>query len=163
MTAASSKLQQTVHRADASISHRSLGAGPAAVGEAGVLLQHQLCKQLIEKVEAAGTGKMASPSGQADLLEYIDFRSVECLNQQPAHPIGNALKQVRTDKKCRAGVKSQVTQLSLLQGYRDDQGLYLESDTDEQLLIHIPFNQGTCKLHYIILALHVGLISHHTM
>ena len=30
----------------------------------------------------------------------------------------------------------------MLQGYRDDQGLYLESDTDEQLLIHIPFSQG---------------------
>ena len=31
----------------------------------------------------------------------------------------------------------------MTQGYRDDQGLYLESDTDEQLLMHIPFNQGT--------------------
>ncbi|GAB4818609.1 hypothetical protein N2152v2_005655 [Parachlorella kessleri] len=28
-----------------------------------------------------------------------------------------------------------------LQGYREDDGLLLESDTDEQLLIHIPFNQ----------------------
>lgn len=67
-------------------------------------------------------------SGQADLLEYIDFRSVECLNQHPAHPIGNALKQ----------------------GYRDDQGLYLESDTDDQLLIHIPFNQAV-KLNLLVI------------
>lgn len=29
-----------------------------------------------------------------------------------------------------------------LQGYRDDDGLFLESDTDEELLIHIPFTQG---------------------
>ena len=38
-------------------------------------------------------------SAQADLLEYIDFKSVECLNQQPAHPIGNALKQVSSVAK----------------------------------------------------------------
>ena len=35
--------------------------------------------------------------------------------------------------------------MQVSQGYREDDGLYLESDTDEQLLIHIPFNQG--KLH----------------
>ena len=29
--------------------------------------------------------------------------------------------------------------------YREDDGLYLESDTDEQLLIHVPFNSA-CKL-----------------
>lgn len=31
---------------------------------------------------------------------------------------------------------------SIQQGYREDAGLYLESDTDEQLLVHIPFNQA---------------------
>lgn len=36
------------------------------------------------------------------------------------------------------------------QGYRDDAGIVLESDTDEQLLIQIPFQQGalsnaTCR------------------
>ena len=29
-----------------------------------------------------------------------------------------------------------------LQGYREDDGLLLESDTDEQILIHIPFQQA---------------------
>lgn len=36
-------------------------------------------------------------AAQADLLEYVDFRAVECLNQQPAHAIENALKQVPPD------------------------------------------------------------------
>ena len=34
------------------------------------------------------------------------------------------------------------SQAKLLQGYREDDGLYLESDTDDQLLIHIAFSQG---------------------
>ena len=65
---------------------------------------------------------------QRDLLELIEFSSLECLNQQPAHGIENALKQ----------------------GYREDDGLYLESDTDEQLLVNIRFNQSV-KLSSIIL------------
>lgn len=59
-------------------------------------------------------------AAQTDLLDYIDWSCVECLNQQPSHAAANALKQ----------------------GYRDDDGVYLESDADEQLLIHIPFNQA---------------------
>ena len=37
-----------------------------------------------------------------------------------------------------------------MQGYREDDGLFLESDTDEQLLIHIPFNTA-CKLSGLII------------
>lgn len=37
-----------------------------------------------------------------------------------------------------------------IQGYREDNGLYLESDADEQLLLYIPFNQ-VVKLHSLII------------
>ncbi|KAL0429514.1 UNVERIFIED_CONTAM: PITH domain-containing protein [Sesamum radiatum] len=63
---------------------------------------------------------------QVDLLDFVDWSSVECLNQKNSHSLPNALKQ----------------------GYREDEGLILESDADEQLLIYIPFNQ-VVKLHSI--------------
>lgn len=56
----------------------------------------------------------------ADLSACIDFRNVECLNSKPGKGFENVLKQ----------------------GYREDDGLILESDTDEQILIHIPFQQS---------------------
>ncbi|KAH6794243.1 PITH domain protein [Perilla frutescens var. hirtella] len=65
---------------------------------------------------------------QVDLLEFIDWSSVECLNQNSSHSLPNALKQ----------------------GYREDDGLNLESDADEQLLIYIPFNQ-VVRLHSIVI------------
>ena len=37
-----------------------------------------------------------------------------------------------------------------VQGYREDNGLHLESDADEQLLLFIPFNQ-VVKLHSLII------------
>lgn len=61
-----------------------------------------------------------------DLLDFVEMASVECLNQKPEHSVSNALQQ----------------------GPREDDGLHLESDTDEQLLIHIPFNQGV-KIHSV--------------
>ncbi|KAL6638037.1 hypothetical protein ACP70R_025609 [Stipagrostis hirtigluma subsp. patula] len=64
------------------------------------------------------------PRGQVDLVDFIDWSGVECLNQDSSHNIVNALKQ----------------------GYREDDGLYLASDADEQLLIYIPFTQ-VVKLH----------------
>eukprot|EP00252_Welwitschia_mirabilis_P018130 TRINITY_DN40351_c0_g1_i1.p1 TRINITY_DN40351_c0_g1~~TRINITY_DN40351_c0_g1_i1.p1 ORF type:complete len:191 (+),score=30.92 TRINITY_DN40351_c0_g1_i1:160-732(+) len=68
------------------------------------------------------------PRGQVDLLEFIDWQSVECLNENHAHCVANALKQ----------------------GYREDDGLYLESDADEQLLIYVPFTQ-VVKLHSLLI------------
>ncbi|OVA05396.1 Thioredoxin [Macleaya cordata] len=64
---------------------------------------------------------------QVDLLDFVDWSGVECLNQNTGHSVVNALKQ----------------------GYREDEGLNLESDADEQLLIYIPFTQ-VIKLHSIL-------------
>jgi hypothetical protein len=66
---------------------------------------------------------MAAQRDPKDLLDSISFQALECLNEHPAHPASNVLKQ----------------------GYREDDGLFLESDTDEQLLIKIRFQQ-LCKL-----------------
>ncbi|KAL9266932.1 PITH domain-containing protein [Drosera capensis] len=63
---------------------------------------------------------------QVDLLDFVDWSGVECLNQSSGNSLFNALKQ----------------------GYREDDGLILESDADEQLLIYIPFTQ-VVKLHSI--------------
>ncbi|EFJ42379.1 hypothetical protein VOLCADRAFT_109365 [Volvox carteri f. nagariensis] len=54
-----------------------------------------------------------------DLLDHIDFSSLECLNEAPNHGAALAMKQ----------------------GYREQDELYLESDTDEQLLLNIRFTQ----------------------
>ncbi|KAI8025459.1 PITH domain-containing protein [Camellia lanceoleosa] len=68
------------------------------------------------------------PRSQVDLLDFVDWSGIECLNQSSTHSIANALKQ----------------------GYREDEGLNLESDADEQLLMYIPFTQ-VIKLHSIII------------
>ncbi|KAJ4822270.1 hypothetical protein Tsubulata_006375 [Turnera subulata] len=65
--------------------------------------------------------------GQVDLLDCIDWSGIECLNQNSSHSLINAIKQ----------------------GYREDDGLSLESDADEQLLIYIPFNQ-VVKLYSVV-------------
>nr|CAB3492888.1 unnamed protein product [Digitaria exilis] len=73
---------------------------------------------------AAPAAPVQVPRGQVDLVDFIDWTGVECLNQDPSHSIVNALKQT----------------------LRDDEGLHLASDSDEQLLIYIPFMQ-VVKLH----------------
>ncbi|GMJ11217.1 hypothetical protein like AT3G04780 [Hibiscus trionum] len=76
---------------------------------------------------SAADSATAIQRNQVDLLDFIDWSGVECLNQSSSHSLSNALKQ----------------------GYREDEGLNLESDADEQLLIYIPFNQ-VIKLHSIV-------------
>jgi hypothetical protein len=93
--------------------------------------------------------------------EYIDFRAVEVLNAKPDKGVENALKQVCSWGRPPSLPPSLPSHLSLSstspsikkkktfnapplsqQGYRDDGALFLESDTDDQLLVNIPFTQA---------------------
>ena len=65
-------------------------------------------------------------------IDSIDgHRANFFLRPQPSHPL--TLRLRCTIKNNNHAIK---------QGYREDAGLFLESDTDEQLLINIPFTQG---------------------
>ncbi|XWS58329.1 hypothetical protein CRYUN_Cryun08bG0024600 [Craigia yunnanensis] len=77
---------------------------------------------------SAAESAAAIQRSQVDLLDFIDWSGVECLNHSSSHSLSNALKQ----------------------GYREDEGLNLESDADEQLLIYIPFTQ-VIKLHSVVI------------
>jgi len=83
---------------------------------------HNLIKQHQGPVEDAGegsgsgsgSGSVPLVAGHSDITDQITLNQVDCLNQQTANPVQNALK---------AG------------------DAYLESDVDEQLIIYAPFNQ----------------------
>ncbi|KAF9990200.1 Thioredoxin-like protein 1 [Mortierella antarctica] len=82
-----------------------------------LIKQHQ---GLVEDA-AGGSGSSVLVAGQSDIADQITLNQVDCLNQQTANHIRNALKADET---------------------------YLESDVDEQLIISVPFNQSV-KLHSI--------------
>jgi hypothetical protein len=70
----------------------------------------------VGKAGAAGAPEAATPSGPVDLTGLIDKKSIVCLNQSSANPIGNALSD-RPDS-------------------------FVESDCDDQLLVTLPFNSS---------------------
>ncbi|KAF9186544.1 Thioredoxin-like protein 1 [Haplosporangium sp. Z 767] len=81
----------------------------------------RLIKQHQGPVEdaAGGSGSGTLVAGHNDISDQITLNQVDCLNQQNANHIRNALKADDT---------------------------FLESDVDEQLIISVPFNQAV-KLH----------------
>ncbi|KAJ3316784.1 hypothetical protein HDU93_004273, partial [Gonapodya sp. JEL0774] len=80
----------------------------------------QLVKQYQGPVEASdGAGALGPPSGHSDLTSYIQLPQLECLNQSRTHSVHGAFA---------------------------DDGTYLESDSDEQLIVVVPFNQAV-KIH----------------
>jgi len=81
-------------------------------------------EQLIQKHSSAGGAEeeesdLKLPAGHSDVTQNVDKAQGECLNQSTEHKWDNIFK-------------------------KDDS--FLESDTDEQLLLYIPFNQPI-KIH----------------
>eukprot|EP00891_Asterochloris_glomerata_P003441 jgi/Astpho2/3441/Aster-07041 len=86
----------------------------------------------------------------ADLQDSIDWSGTFCLNALPAHPISNAIKQVFLRfLKATERVSQRSRGSAFMQGYREDNGMFVESDTDEQLLIQITFNMAV-KLNSLV-------------
>ena len=83
-----------------------------------------------------------SASMAADLQDTIDWSGTFCLNALPAHPISNAIKQVIVRVIAIEHLQQRSRGPASMQGYREDDGMFVESDTDEQLLIQITFNMG---------------------
>ncbi|CAI8605592.1 unnamed protein product [Vicia faba] len=75
----------------------------------------------------SGESATAIHKGQVDLLGFIDWIGVECLNQSTTLSVSSAIKQ----------------------GYREDKGFHLEIDAYEQFLLYIAFTQ-VIKLYSII-------------
>jgi len=94
---------------------------------------------------------------EADLLEEMDLPSVECLNQVRARVAAPSLSipVVSTPPRARSSSltvrplcfsrREQATGKdwgnALKQGYREDGGLFCQSDDDEQLILTVPFRQ----------------------
>merc|ERR1712205_129174 len=81
----------------------------------------------------AGMAQAACQLLPQDLVEEIEWTSVECLNQDDSFPAENALKS----------------------GLRDQDQMLLKSDADEQLLLTVPFKQ-LVKLHSLRVVAPVG-------
>lgn len=80
------------------------------------------------------TPPMETSSVQS-LFQYIDTAKIRCLNAESVNiPSGIAMYKVFLKP----------------QSEKDDCERYLQSDTDCQMILHIPF-VGTCKIHSILL------------
>ena len=58
-----------------------------------------------------------------DLLDMIEWPSVECLNQHPSHNIGNALKQVDMDTAMHVAL--QIRHLKLRQSNPEQRAVFV--------------------------------------
>lgn len=107
------------------------GAPLAAVGTAAARSKESPCRRAAGLVRRQQAWRCCCPRSW-------DAGVRRARPRRPAHAVG-----------CSRGPCLPTLPL-LLQGYREDDGLVLESDTDEQLLVNIPFNQKV-KLQSIII------------
>ena len=59
----------------------------------------------LQLVDQLSTPRMAAGK---DLLDSVDWKSVECLNAKPDRPLENALKQVRRERGIAAATRTKL-------------------------------------------------------
>jgi len=85
-------------------------------------IEQTIKKHLASAVAADESDPVKFPPGHVDITEHVDKKQCECLNQNNEHKWDNIFKNDNS---------------------------FLESDTDEQLLIYIPFSQAV-KIHSVV-------------
>lgn len=121
----------------------------------------QISQQYLITNKSSSSSSSSSPllyeiGFQVDLVDFVDWTGVECLNQSTSHSLVNAMKKVLSNLPLSSRdlllqlSSDQITPLVRAQGYREVDDLHLESDADEQLLIYIPFMQ-VVKLHSVLI------------
>ncbi|KAK4945333.1 Thioredoxin-like protein 1 [Elasticomyces elasticus] len=111
------------------------GADPRRLSEVVKQLANEANKMETEELGGSSTGGSwlgaELPRGYVDVTNQVEFLGLELMNWDSEH--GNARTLISADKP---------------KGSAEAKTDYVESDTDEQLMIYIPF-QSTLKIHSI--------------
>ncbi|CAG8267714.1 unnamed protein product [Penicillium olsonii] len=119
------------------------GANPAQLNQ----IVQKLATEASQSDDAAGAGEGSSgdfwiggsvAKGYSDITDQVDAKGLELLNRDTEH--GEPRTLFNTSKPSGLATKGK--------GKADGQADWVESDTDEQLMLYIPF-QSTLKVHSI--------------
>jgi len=126
-------------------SSRIQGADPTALSKAVTSLQNEASSSSSSSSSSSASWRgMEIPKGYSDVTSSIDIRGLDVLNLSSE---GGITKSIFSDN-----IPNSLSKGKSPSGTEND---YIESDTDEQLMLFIPF-QSTLKIHSLHITSCVG-------